>query len=819
MKNALLLFSCLTLSLITQAQVSKSINTTSGHLSTDLNETELASLTNLTVEGTLDARDFRIMRDSMPALAVLDISRVTIEAYSGSEGTFSDDFGGNLEDSISTINNYPANAIPEYAFFSYEDEIGKSSLTSISLPSSLTSIGAYSFTLCNGLNSITIPASVNRIGELAFAACSASISIGLDNSTYSSMEGVLFNKDQTILIQCPSSKEGIFHIPSSVQAINGGAFVFCNKITSVLIPTSVTTIGDGAFYNCTNLETINIPSSLKEMGDNVFSECSKLTSISFPSSMTKIPEGTCSNCISLSSITIPPSVSFIDYDAFYGCTSISAIHLNWMRPGVLGSYSGIFDGLDASICTLYIPYKSGELYASNSLWGHFTKIMEDTEGFLLSSTEESIGWSEGSTANINIAANMAWTAQSDQTWLIVNPTSGTGDHTLLFTAESNILDSTRTATITVSALGKTSQYISVTQESLYYTINESMKDEFSNIECGANASLTSGINDRLNEGWLRLTNDSPFQRGYATTHESFNSSSGVQIDFEFKTWKKDPINAVGDGFSVFLYDAATNDFHIGGFGGSLGYGPFESPGAESTEGLSNGFVGIGFDELGNFSNPTEGRIGGPGFSSNCIGVRGSTPSYPWIAGNSNLPFKLDFGANDQRPSDSIYYRKIRIELKPLTNNLEGLFSLSIKAQSSKDSGYVSIIEPFTLSSLPPEMLKLGFAASTGMSSNYHEIRNLRITNHFDIPQSLPSSLGRGREFTISPNPFTHEISVNLPEGETIDRTEVFDVLGKSIQQSKGSDTKIQINGTDVIYILKVKTKSGKTYSTKLIRQK
>jgi len=118
----------------------------------------LSTMTNLTFTGTIDARDFKTMRDDMPLLAVLDMSGATISAYTGTLGT-----GG----TGSIV--YPANEIPQNAFFN-SSYVGKVSLISVAMPTSVTSIGIAAFTGCSGLTgSLTIPTSVTNIGSNAFS--------------------------------------------------------------------------------------------------------------------------------------------------------------------------------------------------------------------------------------------------------------------------------------------------------------------------------------------------------------------------------------------------------------------------------------------------------------------------------------------------------------------------------------------------------------------------------------------------------------------------------------------------------------------------
>ena len=136
-----------------------------------------------------------------------------------------------------------------------------SRLTSVTIPNSVTSIGEYAFSWCSGLTSVTIPNSITSIGSSAFYLCSSltSISVATDNPNYSSKDGVLFNKQQTTLIQCPlGGKKGEYVIPYSVTSIGTHAFYECSRLTSVTIPNSVTSIGDRAFMYCSGLTSVTL---------------------------------------------------------------------------------------------------------------------------------------------------------------------------------------------------------------------------------------------------------------------------------------------------------------------------------------------------------------------------------------------------------------------------------------------------------------------------------------------------------------------------------------------------------------------------------
>ena len=130
-------------------------------------------------------------------------------------------------------------------------------LTSVFIPQSLATIGAFAFSSCPKLQTINIPEQVTYINPYTFVNNSlTSVTVAENNLNYSSLDGVLFNKNKTILILYPSRKTGeAYTIPETVETIEESAFIF-SVLTSVSIPASVNAIGNSAFCECSNLSQI-----------------------------------------------------------------------------------------------------------------------------------------------------------------------------------------------------------------------------------------------------------------------------------------------------------------------------------------------------------------------------------------------------------------------------------------------------------------------------------------------------------------------------------------------------------------------------------
>lgn len=205
---------------------------------------------------------------------------------------------------------------------------GCTGLTNIGIPEGVTSIGDAAFGGCTGLTTISIPHTVSSIGDYPFSRCTGLTSINVDagNLYYTSIDGILFNKTGTILIECPAGLTSI-SIPQGVSSIGNSAFFGCNGLTTISIPQGVTSIGEDAFYSCTRLTSINIPQGVTSIGDYAFVDCKCLLTISIPEGVTSIGGNAFVGCIALKGISIPQGVTSIGYSAFYGCKGLKSISI------------------------------------------------------------------------------------------------------------------------------------------------------------------------------------------------------------------------------------------------------------------------------------------------------------------------------------------------------------------------------------------------------------------------------------------------------------------------------------------------------------
>ncbi len=198
-------------------------------------------------------------------------------------------------------------------------------LRDLTIGNSVATIGPIAFNKCSNLSRITIPRSVETIGDNAFLECSKleEIKVEQGNIRYDSRD------DCHALIETASNrllcgtKNTI--IPNTVKEIGDNAFYSCEGLTDIIIPNSVTTIGNCAFFGCSGLAGIEIPGSVTAIGIGAFSSCDGLTSMALPNSVTSLGHSVFSDSRGLKSVTLPDAITQIKANTFKGCRSLTSV--------------------------------------------------------------------------------------------------------------------------------------------------------------------------------------------------------------------------------------------------------------------------------------------------------------------------------------------------------------------------------------------------------------------------------------------------------------------------------------------------------------
>lgn len=307
-------------------------------------------ITDLTVTGSIDARDFKFMRDSIPALVHIDLSTAQIKAYTGLEGTYN----GSC--------SYSADVLPQLAFSD------NTKINSVQIPNTVISIDYCAFLRCSSLNSIEIPSSVVSISSSAFKYCCDLISVTIPNSV-TSIGSFAFS-------DCSSLTK--VSIPNSVSTMGSSVFYNCSSLISVSLPNAITTIETNSFSHCKSLVSVLIPNSVKIINEAAFSDCVRLQSLKIPNGVTSLEKYAFSNCTSLKVFSIPRTVTSIKAAVFADCISLDTIYSHTSTPvnvSMYNSYYASFSGVDTLKCMLCVPLGSKAAYQTAAKWKSF-KIVE-----------------------------------------------------------------------------------------------------------------------------------------------------------------------------------------------------------------------------------------------------------------------------------------------------------------------------------------------------------------------------------------------------------------------------------------------------------
>jgi fibronectin-binding autotransporter adhesin len=245
----------------------------------------------------------------------------------------------------------------------------------------------------------------------------------------------------------------------------------------------------------------------------------------------------------------------------------------------------------------------------------------------------------------------------------------------------------------------------------------------------------SPVIDNSGDGWLRLATTTANQSNAAYFDTALPSTGNtITVRFSVAMWGDRGEAAGGDGLTFFMRNAA-QDFSVGAFGGSIGYAQ-----KSGIDGVSGGYFGVALDVYGNYSNPTEGRVGGVGARPNAVVVRGpgtGQTGYNYLAGTSGynytvagsditldagdptvaaLPYSLSFPTAGSRPDQAISYRNVEITLSSSSQ-------LSVNMQFGEDGVWRNVLNADMSSFSRPDMMAFGFSSGTGGANQVYEIGN------------------------------------------------------------------------------------------------
>lgn len=382
---------------------------TPGSLATLLSADELDDA-DMTVSGIIDVRDLLVIA-SMPNLTTLDLSGAEIEAYVIDKPTTLDD------------GNYPADYLPAEIFFGKKltsvvlptslTSIGHYALAdnrfaSISLPDGLRTIGNFAFYGCDKLAAITLPTSVESVGDYAFAACPALASADMETAAVSMLSPNIFLND-TALAEVK--------LPSELERIGADAFAGCTSLKNIALPQTLTAVGDNAFA-MTALTAIDLPEAVASVGDFAFQRCQSLTTGNVSGEGVSLGEGIFFHNTSMGSfnakgvtelpafafagdsslpyaasdafanitsvgdyalmdntavvvITAGPSLQWLGDGAMEGMTSLTKFDATALEDRVPGLGADVFAGIDTPTTELTVAENTGDAWRSAEQWKEF----------------------------------------------------------------------------------------------------------------------------------------------------------------------------------------------------------------------------------------------------------------------------------------------------------------------------------------------------------------------------------------------------------------------------------------------------------------
>ncbi len=230
-------------------------------------------------------------------------------------------------------------------------------LTNVTIGNGLTNIDDLTFLYCTGLTTITLPRSLTSMGVTPFAGCYGLTNFTVDplNPNYSDRNGVVFSKDQTVLVAYPCGRVGGYEVPEGVRSVGKSAFEATFGLTTLSLPESLTNIAMGAFLYCTGLANLTIPNGVTTIEHDAFAGCGEVASITLGTNLTSLGSSAFDACSNLTTIAVPSSLTNIAPGAFGACPRLTNITVHTLNP----SYTDTGGVLFSKEQTALLAYPDG----------------------------------------------------------------------------------------------------------------------------------------------------------------------------------------------------------------------------------------------------------------------------------------------------------------------------------------------------------------------------------------------------------------------------------------------------------------------------
>ncbi len=424
---------------------------------------DITKVKNLKVTGTVDARDFYMMRDEMTVLQSVNMKEVRIAEVKISSTTYGADeipddafsnksslihfvFPESIEiigaSAFSKTNISGALVIPNNVVSIYGSAFyGCSALRgTLTLSKNLKSIGMLAFSNCGFIGELNIPNNVSYIGNNAFSGCSSLTSLRLSQNleslgyevfkNCSSLTGDLIIPSKITKIDfntfwnC-SKLDGNLILPEGLLQIGNRAFCGCSFKGPLVLPNSLINIGDYAFAYNGFCNALVLPKFLVNIGDSAFYACTRLTGVvTIPDGIISIPQYAFSTCSQLEGIIFPQGIESIGDNAFQSCRQLNFITCKAQTPPTVSSTA--FSGVAKDNFTVEVPESAVNEYVTAPGWNEFKRFAAHRDFSVSRNLFRTLNAENSKTVLMRALSGESWSVESKPDWVTVEPSNGVG---------------------------------------------------------------------------------------------------------------------------------------------------------------------------------------------------------------------------------------------------------------------------------------------------------------------------------------------------------------------------------------------------------